>query len=157
MTVIVGIDPGATGAYAVIEDGGQWVFDLPTMQTARRTVIDGAALIDHVQFLDPDVIAIEDNQIGPALGKAAVFSMGYSMGACMTAAMTSTARIVRFTPRQWQTHVGLTSVAGSRKEVHRQRAIEMFPACADDLARKKDHNRADALLIAEAARRHLNL
>lgn len=80
-----------------------------------------------------------------ALGSSSVFSMGDSTGVIRGVLAALGCSIEWVSPNTWKRHFQLPGGRES-KEVARAHAIRLFPAA--DLARKKDHNRAEAILIA---------
>lgn len=97
---------------------------------------------------------LEDNRANGRNGSLANYSMGRSEGLIIAAVLCSKIALWRVRPVDWQRAVGLSNVkAAERKEASRMRAREMFPSRLNDLKRKRDHNRAEALLIATYAMR----
>jgi len=151
--IVAGIDPGVTGALAVIGEESQ-VYDLGVASIGSTNQLSPQALAHQLIESGADVIVIEDNRANGMNGSKANFSMGLSLGVCYGVIGTLGRRLIRVKPHEWQKSLGLGSVvAAQRKEAHRQRARELFPELDDQLSRKKDHNRADALLIAEYGRK----
>jgi hypothetical protein len=152
MRFVCGIDPGVDGAAAFVDTDSATaqVVDLP--QGPHGT--DPVAL----QELLTDVwgvrsVWVEDNRANGRNGSLANFSMGRSMGLIIATVMTAGIVLHRIKPVEWQRGVGLSNVpAAKRKEASRMRALELFPDCREQLKRKRDHNRAEALLIASYAR-----
>jgi hypothetical protein len=80
--------------------------------------------------------------------------MGRCVGLIAATVLVTGRALHRVKPQQWQQSVGVSNLkAAERKDGHRMRAMELFPELHDELKRKADHNRADALLITEYARR----
>ena len=162
MTRIVGIDPGVSGAVALLEDGGfVAVEDLPTIvrsKSAKSTkrMINGAELARIIREWSPNVAIIElVNAMPPKgsrrcpacnmspYGSAAAFNFGESSGVIrgVVAALGIAAHYV--TPQVWKRRATLS---GSDKEASRMLAVTLWPEAP--LGRKKDQGRAEALLIA---------
>lgn len=156
----VGIDPGLDGAIAAIDPfGGVTIHDLPTApsigggQITRE--VDGWALAQLLRQLVPPghvgrvahehIHSFPGSQNKPQI----TFSLGESMGAIKTAVRVCRLERVEVNPQEWKRFFGL----GADKEQARRRAIELLPDAALYLQRKKDHNRAEALLIAYWIRR----
>lgn len=153
--MIIGIDPGLTGAVAFVWDGLYLVLDIPTMANGKgsskvKQQVNASALKsmilrnieDDDGHIGPCSVFMERVSSMPGQGVASMFSMGDTFGCIrgVCAAMGLPVEIV--TPQSWKKHYHL----GSDKEVIRAKAIELFPLA--ELGRKKDHNRAEALLIA---------
>jgi len=157
---VIGIDPGVTGALAVVGDehypGGANVWDLPVASIGTTKQIDPRELTEVLALIGPvDLVVIEDNRANGVNGSKANFSMGLSLGIIHGVVAALDRPVLRVKPAQWQTFHGLTGPtldSKSRKDMHRMRAIEKWPSAREDLKRAMDHNRADALLIAEYGR-----
>lgn len=146
---IVGIDPGLTGALALFKDNQPWdVVDMP-----RGVVgIDGKGVYDLLYRWDAHEVYMESTHAMPKNGSKAAYSQGDSNGSIRTAVHIAAIPLVWVRSVEWQKHAGLTRVAPmtdiERKRRSRMRAIELFPAMNFKLTRAKDHNRAEALMIA---------
>lgn len=158
--MIFGIDIGLTGAVAVFTASGQFVevFDIPTRPTngvdqTIKTCVDGSKLAIELQrrangtmpmSFGEELIALN---MGTATGKGAYFSMGSSYGRVMTVFEMLGWPIVTYRPADWKRHFSLNKRGQDMKEVARMLAINLYPGSADFLCRKKDHNRAESILI----------
>ena len=143
---VAGIDPGVDGAMAWVDSIGlAAVVDLPTGPHG----IDPVALQEQLRAWGVHSVYLEDNRANGRNGSIANFSMGRSEGLVVAAVLCAELPLRRIKPIEWQRKTGLGTVAATeRKEASRMRAREMFPELRDELKRKKDHNRAEALLIA---------
>lgn len=154
---ILGIDPGVSGAWGLLTPHGASVGDLPVGSIGSTKQISPGLLGALLSALVVDVVVLEDNRANSTNGSKANFSMGLSMGVCLGVVGALDLSLVRLRPQVWKKAVGIGTVKGTaaqRKEASRLRAIEVFPALlVDGLHRKMDHNRAEALLLAEAYRR----
>ena len=149
------MDPGVTGAWALL-DGRELtqVYDLEVNSIGSTNQIDASDFGRVLRDFRPDVVVIEDNRANSVNGSKANYSMGLSMGVILGVTIGSGFSLARVRPVDWQRAIGLSGVpAASRKDAHRARAAELWPTKADQFKLKKDHNRADAALIAEAWRR----
>jgi len=168
MAVIhVGIDPGVHGAVAVINGKQAWVVDLPTItfQTGgktkagnkrKKTVLDAGALVTLLhdsaalggESFDTRVVAwLEDTHSMPKDGKVAVEAFGRACGMIEGVMAAVGLAYTKVSPARWRpAMVG----RGEGKEASRRRATQLFPTVS--FTRVKDHNRAEALLIAEWGR-----
>jgi hypothetical protein len=154
---ILGIDPGVTGGWALLDDRVLTEcsdLEVTTIGTTKQIVPTYLATI--LKAYEPDAVVLEDNRANGQNGSKANFSMGLSMGIILGVASTLSHPIVRVRPIDWKRTLGIGSVKGGtateRKEASRQRALELWPN-TDFFKRKKDHNRAEAALIAEWYRR----
>ncbi len=164
MTTFVGIDPGSTGCVAVINaapsqrgvprSGTVEFYDTPTKQVNGRRVIDTAKCAEILLALPADaLVMIERSQPMPKNGSIACFGLGYSFGVWIgiLAAASFNTRLVR--PQEWKKLLLPKDRQPGDKYGSREVAIELYPLAEYSLDRVKDHNRAEALLIAEYGRR----
>lgn len=162
MTTIIGIDPGATGALAWIgpkhpKRVSIAVVDLPAITTTKsgkkRTKLNVLSLMDLFASLsDADHAFVELSSPRPTDRPTSAWANGHTAGTIETALAVSGIPITFVTAASWKRTFGLLR---TDKEASRRRALELFPGQAQALRRKKDHNRAEALLIAEWGRRSL--
>ena len=156
---VVGIDPGVTGAIALVQpQKPPELWDLEVVSIGSTKQISPQGLLEMlVAWGDVDAVVMEDNRSNGNNGALANFSMGMSMGIVTGVAATLYRPFHRVKPREWQAEFGLGNIARiDRKNAHRQRARELWPSMDDSLNLVKHHNRADALLIAEWGRRTLS-
>lgn len=154
--VIVGCDPGVTGACSVIGNGKVNIIDMPTLERPGtgliRSKIDGVALYDQLRQLidplEPVLFAIEDVQtLGGPMPTAVQGSLQYSKAVVETVAGIARYTVVLVGVRKWKGFYKL----GTDKKSAMKLAVELYPGAPITLARH--HNRADSLLIAHYARR----
>lgn len=170
--LFIGVDPGLTGAFAVLDQNGlRGVFDLPTMpipgvgpKALVQRKIDGRALLDLLLKTCPagearPTIVIE--AVGTMGGaNNAVQTQGSllrSLGAIETVAECLKCKVTYVAPQTWKRTYGLidSNLSGSqRKNKALDTARRCFPSCTD-LTRAKDHNRAEAVLLARYAQMEL--
>lgn len=156
---IIGIDPGVTGAIALVQDTQPAeVWDIPSASVGNTKQMSAQSLVEFITaWGEVDGVFVEDNRAQGHNGALANFSMGMSLGTIFGVCATLRRPVYRVKPREWQTTMGLTQVKRvDRKNAHRQRARELFPALDEALRLVRHHNRADALLIAEHGRRTLS-
>jgi crossover junction endodeoxyribonuclease RuvC len=148
--VILGIDPGITGAFAMLASDGTLITvdDLPIIRDGRLGWIDAEAFtlrLIEVRAGNELHATVERVHAMPRNGSQAAFSQGATLGSILAALQVIRARIELVTPGSWKKAYGLSS----DKSASLDRARLMFPSA--DLDRKKDHNRGEALLIAQYA------
>lgn len=167
--VTVAIDPGLTGACAVLDHNGlRAVFDLPTMAIPGigpgamvQRKIDARALLDmllkHIPIGEAANAVIE--AVGTMGGKNnAVQTQGSllrSLGAIEAVIECSRIGLSYAHPQTWKGYFGLLCRDDSptrRKAIARDCARRLYPDCRE-LERAKDHNRAEAILIGHYAQR----
>jgi hypothetical protein len=142
-----GIDPGVTGALAFLNDGVPSVVDMPRDMDG----VNGHEVYALLRVWEPDEVYVERTHAMPVNGSKAGYSLGDSNGSIRAAVHIAHVPLIWVTPRSWQQSFGLFGGAfndAERKTRSRHRAIELYPTLADQLGRIKDHNRAEALLIA---------
>ena len=145
MTAItVGIDPGMTGALAILDGDNQLlaIYDLPFIgKRLNGSLLQTYLLEHHSQHRHAWV---EESQSFPGQGVASAFNYGTGYGTILgvLAATQIPYRMVR--PAIWKKAVQL----GRDKTDSRRRATELWPAHADQFQRVKDDGRAEAALIA---------
>ena len=155
---IIGIDPGITGSICFFQDGKILdVVEMPTMTEGKKNKkqVNGAQIynefLKRVNKKDDQIrVVIEQVSAMPGQGVTSMFNFGQSFGVIkgVCAAMQLPIYFVR--PVKWKKHFELIN---SQKDASRVKAIEMFPKFSSMLSRKKDTNKADAILIANY---HLN-
>ena len=157
--VYVGIDPGFTGAIAMLGGGNPPdVEDLRVIGEKTTKRLDAVWLYhvlkrircEHRARGDQAVAVIERAQTMPGQGIASAsrYVSTYAVAIAMCEVNQIPTRTV--SPGVWKVGMGLR---GLGKESSRELALRLFPSCRTQLSRKKDHNRAEALLLAEWARR----
>lgn len=157
----VGIDPGLSGAIAVIgpEPGQLRVEDLPTLVSGSRSRLNVArflATLDRLSRLQPAAIRVpaylEQVTAMPRQGVGSAFNFGRTYGEIRGALIAMRFELHDVTPQTWKFALGLRAEPGAdtkaRKAASRARAIELFPEAAHLFARAKDDGRAEAALIA---------
>jgi crossover junction endodeoxyribonuclease RuvC len=156
MGMIIGIDPGLSGAVARIDDDLDFlqVNDTPTMtvksgpKLKRRYQVP--AMVELLRG-NVDFVMIENVHSMPGQGVASSFSFGYGLGLWIGIIAGLEIPYEMVTPQRWKGV--MMDGQGREKDAARYRAQQLFPSIALQFARKKDDGRAEAMLIAEYARR----
>ena len=151
--IIIGIDPGINGALAVIEDKKLVeVIDLPTMSEGKKNKrqINSAQLAKiisaHKKKDNKDIcIIVEQVNAMPGQGVTSMFNFGQTFGVIKGITATLEIPIFFVRPSKWKKYFELINAS---KDASRTKVIEMYPAFSDQLSKKKDVNKADAILIA---------
>jgi crossover junction endodeoxyribonuclease RuvC len=146
--VILGIDPGKSGALALYDPatGALEVEDVPTLQIGSKRTLDHYALartVDNWARHNP-VVYLELVGSMPGEGHAGAFDFGRTSGLLCGVCAAHFLRIEWVTPGVWKRALG---VKGD-KDVSRQRASALLPRHSGLWLRKKDDGRAEAALIA---------
>lgn len=150
-TLYIGIDPGLTGALAVLDDTLDVValYDTPTLTLkASRGTRQEYDLPGMVRLLQPYAghsahVVIEESQAMPGQGVRSTFTTGLGFGAWLALLAALEIPYTRVRPAVWKR---MFMLRGHDKEAARLLAQQLFPSA--DLRRKKDHGRAEALLLA---------
>ena len=152
--LIIGIDPGISGSICFFEDGNILdVVEMPTMAEGKKNKrqVNGAQIfneiskrVDKAEMQNVRVV-IEQVSAMPGQGVTSMFNFGQSFGILkgICSAMQLPMYFIR--PAKWKKYFGLIK---SEKDASRTKAIEMFPSFSSQLSKKKDSNKADAILIA---------
>ena len=152
--LIIGIDPGISGSICFFENGKIIeVIDMPTMTDGKKNKrqVNGAQIYNEiskrVRPIDKQNVRVIIEQVSamPGQGVTSMFNFGQSFGILkgICSAMQLSMYFVR--PAKWKKYFNLIN---SKKDASRTRAIEIFPYFSPQLAKKKDSNKADAILIA---------
>ena len=150
--IIIGIDPGINGAISIIENKKIIeVYDTPTMIDGKKNKrqINGAQVTNIIKDMlnggKEVVVVVEHVNAMPGQGVTSMFNFGQSFGVIkgICAALNLPIYFVR--PSKWKKHFNLIK---TNKDASRTKVIEVYPEISSKLHRKKDSNRADAILIA---------
>lgn len=145
--MILGIDPGNSGAIAVVSHTGSdvGVVDMPLMVVGNKEIVAGDIIAELVLFYRAKTVYLERVHSMPRQGVASTFKFGEAYGIIQGALMCTGCKIEYVTPQEWKKSYDLI---GQDKDAARLKAIELYPEMEHRLKRKKDVDRADALLIA---------
>ena len=152
--LIIGIDPGISGSICFFQDGKITdVVEMPTMTEGKKNKkqVNGSQIFNEISSrikkIDKKDIKVVIEQVSamPGQGVTSMFNFGQSFGILkgICSAMQLPMYFVR--PAKWKKYFNLIN---SEKDASRARAIEIFPYFSSQLSRKKDSNKADAILIA---------
>ena len=152
--LIIAIDPGINGAICFFENGEvKDVIEMPTMAEGKKNKrqVNGHQMFnelsDRIKKYDTNKINVVVEQVSamPGQGVTSMFNFGQSFGVIkgICAAMQWPIFFVR--PAKWKKHFELIN---TEKDASRTKVIEMFPKISSILSKKKDSNKADAILIA---------
>ena len=142
---VLGIDPGLDGAIALLGDGFLAVRDMPTAGELKRRVVVAAEAAGIIRAWTPDIAVIERVHAMPKQGVTSSFRFGQALGTIEGVLGALLIPVEYVTPQAWKKHFRLTA----NKDDARLRAIQTWPRIADELRRKKDADKAEALLIAQ--------
>ena len=152
--LIIGIDPGISGSLCFFQNGK--IIDLvemPSMAEGKKNKrqVNGAQIYNEIYLRTKNIekkdikVIIEQVSAMPGQGVTSMFNFGQSFGVLkgICSAMHLPMYFVR--PAKWKKYFNLLN---SEKDASRTKAIEIFPYISSKLSRKKDSNKADAILIA---------
>ena len=152
--LIIGIDPGISGSICFFEDGKILdVIEMPTMTEGKKNKkqVNGSQIYNEIQKAithedKKDIkVVIEQVSAMPGQGVTSMFNFGQSYGVLKGIFSAMQIPMDFISPVKWKKHYNLIN---TQKDSSRTKAIEFFPYISSQLSRKKDANKADAILIA---------
>jgi crossover junction endodeoxyribonuclease RuvC len=145
---VLGVDPGATGALALVDiercrlvD----VLDMPVIRAGKTMWVDGAAVLDWLESREVELAVIEQVNGFPGMGLAQTFGLGRMAGGIETALSSAGFPMQHVTPQVWKKRAGLIGQEKKQALVLAKARLRSPPGAFD---RAKDIGRADAALIA---------
>ena len=149
---IIGIDPGLSGGIAVLENNKVLnIFDMPVMSEGKKNKrqLNSAQLVSlikaNIKSNEEVAVVVEQVNAMPGQGVTSMFNFGQTFGAIKGVCAALGLPIFFVRPSKWKKHFELIN---SSKDSSRTKAIEMYPTLSSQLAKKKDVNKSDAILIA---------
>ena len=150
--IIFGIDPGLGGAISVLENKKVIeAFDMPTMIDGKKNKrqVNGAQVTNIIkEKLNVDkeiIVVVEHVNAMPGQGVTSMFNFGQSFGVIKGVCSALNLPIYFVRPTKWKKYFNLIK---TNKDASRTKVIEAYPEISSKLSRKKDSNKADAILIA---------
>ena len=152
--LIIGIDPGISGSICFFEDGKILdVVEMPTMIEGKKNKrqVNGAQIYNEISKRIKQIdkrnikVIIEQVSAMPGQGVTSMFNFGQSFGILKGICSSMQLSMYFVRPAKWKKYFNLIN---SEKDASRTRAIEIFPYFSSQLSKKKDSNKADAILIA---------
>lgn len=146
----IGIDPGTSGALALLTADSAAVFDMPVIVTKtagkRRASIDQAGLLNLIRALASlgDCVAVLE-KVGGMPRQVGAFNFGRGFGHLEMAFVATGVPVEYFAPGDWKARARLIK---KDKSASRHLASELYPQLAPKFSRLSDDGRAEALLIA---------
>jgi len=152
--LIIGIDPGISGSICFFENGKVIdLIEMPSMADGKKNKkqVNGSQIYNEISSRIKKInkgdikVVIEQVSAMPGQGVTSMFNFGQSFGVLkgICSAMQLSVHFVR--PAKWKKYFNLIN---SEKDASRTKAIEIFPYISSQLSRKKDANKADAILLA---------
>lgn len=151
-TLILGVDPGLHGGIAIVDIAPHkpvliMAIDIPLVGEKAKERVDVQEFYHFLARYDVSHAMIERANAMPRQGSASGFKYGRAVGALETTIILCDIPITIVNPRDWK-KVHRLKGGPKEKESSRQRALQLFPKAHSFFARKLDHGRAEAALIA---------
>ena len=152
--LIIAIDPGINGAICFFENGEvKDVIEMPTMAEGKKNKrqVNGHQMFNELSFrikkydIQNINVVVEQVSAMPGQGVTSMFNFGQSFGVIKGICAALNLPIYFIRPTKWKKHFNLIK---TNKDASRTKVIEVYPEISSKLQRKKDSNRADAILIA---------
>ena len=152
--LIIGIDPGISGSICFFDDGKILdVIEMPTMNDGKKNKkqVNGSQIFNEISkrinTLEKKQIKVVIEQVSamPGQGVTSMFNFGQSFGILKGICSSMQLSMYFVRPAKWKKYYNLIN---TQKDASRTRAIEIFPYFSSQLSKKKDSNKADAILIA---------
>ena len=150
---IIGIDPGLSGAVAVMQDKKVInIYDMPVMAEGKKNKrqLNSSQLVniikENINEDEEAIVVVEQVNAMPGQGVTSMFNFGQTFGAIKGVCAALKLPIFFVRPSKWKKHFELIN---SSKDASRTKVIEMYPTLSGQLAKKRDVNKSDAILIAK--------
>ena len=152
--LIIGIDPGISGSICFFENGKIIdVVEMPTMTEGKKNKrqVNGSQIyneiLKRIMKIEKQNVRVIIEQVSamPGQGVTSMFNFGQTFGAIKGICAALGLPIFFVRPSKWKKHFELIN---SSKDSSRTKVIEMYPSLSDNLSKKKDVNKSDAILIA---------
>ena len=150
---IIGIDPGLSGAIAVMHDKKVInMYDMPVMAEGKKNKrqLNSSQLVniikENINEDEDKIVVVEQVNAMPGQGVTSMFNFGQTFGAIKGVCAALKLPIFFVRPSKWKKHFELIN---SSKDASRTKVIEMYPTLSGQLAKKRDVNKSDAVLIAK--------
>lgn len=162
--IIIGVDPGCSGALVMLDAVGKYIshLEMPTIKVGTKTRVNGAAIAGWIRselelqaYHHMSLVHAFIEQVGamPKQGTASMFTFGHAVGTVQGVMAGAGIACTQITPQAWKKSAGLI---GSDKDAARSRAIMLYPELRALDAIGKGQALADALLIARHGRIQMN-
>lgn len=156
--MIIGIDPGLSGAIAAV-DGGRIVdvIDMPVVEvpykTKTRKEVSAPLLYDaisrmQIESCNADFAIIEEVTASPQMGSVSAFRFGEAYATAVSVMLCAGIRVIKVRPASWKKKMMLSG----QKTTSIASALDMWPDQSYYFSRAKDDGRAEACLLAEYGR-----
>ncbi len=147
MGIVIGVDPGMSGAIACVNGDALVVVDMPTVEVRGKRLVDVHGLADIIAQMtkgeDLEMSVLEHVQGVQQSGATSAFSFGRSFGIVEGVLAGQRVPMTLVRPQSWTKTLGVSRDKGS----HRRAAMSLWPRESSLFARAKDDGRADAALL----------
>ena len=152
--LIIAIDPGINGAICFFENGEvKDVLEMPTMAEGKKNKrqVNGHQMYNELSYrikkynIQNINVVVEQVSAMPGQGVTSMFNFGQSFGVIKGICSALSLPIYFVRPAKWKKHFNLIK---TNKDASRTKVIQIYPEISSKLSRKKDSNKADAILIA---------
>ena len=150
--IIIGIDPGVSGAISVLENKKVLeIYDMPTMIDGKKNKkqVNGSQVTNIIKERLTNgkemIVVVEHVNAMPGQGVTSMFNFGQSFGVIKGICSALSIPIYFVRPMKWKKYFNLIK---TNKDASRTKVIQIYPQISSKLSRKKDSNKADAILIA---------
>ena len=150
---IIGIDPGLSGAIAVMHDKKVInMYDMPVMAEGKKNKrqLNSSQLVniikENINEDEETIVVVEQVNAMPGQGVTSMFNFGQTFGAIKGVCAALKLPIFFVRPSKWKKHFELIN---SSKDASRTKVIEMYPTLSGQFSKKRDVNKSDAVLIAK--------
>ena len=150
--IIFGIDPGISGAISILENKKILeVLEMPTMIDGKKNKkqVNGSQVTNIIKgrlnIHKEIAVVVEHVNAMPGQGVTSMFNFGQSFGVIKGICSALSLPIYFVRPMKWKKYFNLIK---TNKDASRTKVIQIYPEISSKLSRKKDSNKADAILIA---------
>ena len=150
--IIFGIDPGVSGAICVLKKGQVVkLYEMPTMIDGKKNKkqVNGSQVTNIIKERlkegEEIIVVVEHVNAMPGQGVTSMFNFGQSFGVIKGICSALSLPIYFVRPTKWKKHFNLIK---TNKDASRTKVIQTYPEISSKLSKKKDSNKADAILIA---------
>ena len=150
---IIGIAPGLSGAIAVMHDKkviNMYYMSVMAEGKKNKRQLNSSQLVniikENINEDEDTIVVVEQVNAMPGQGVTSMFNFGQTFGAIKGVCAALKLPIFFVRPSKWKKHFELIN---SSKDASRTKVIEMYPTLSGQLAKKRDVNKSDAVLIAK--------
>ena len=147
---IIGIDPGLSGAIAVLENNKVLnIFDMPVMSEGKKNKrqLNSALLVnlikENIENSEEVAVVVEQVNAMPGQGVTSMFNFGQTFGAIKGICAALELPIFFVRPSKWKKYFELIN---SSKDSSRKKAIEMYTKLSNKIAKKNKKKKKEKIM-----------